>query len=233
MPAADGEWERFAAALDDDFNTPEALAVMHGWRDHELLRRALDVFGLESLADVSEDAPAEVVDLAERRRPPAPAATSPRPTGCARRWRRPAGRCATSPRSPATGSSGGGDARARLRPHAVRESLRGPREVLEIWATERALRAEPWLREAEGLRVHVKPERELTRGGRHARPPGRGRAGRAVPVRRRVRARRARAAAARLPRPGHRPAQPRRGRSAAPRAPARRASSCPRTAPRA
>ncbi len=67
VPAAEGEWERFAAALDDDFNTPEALAVMHGWRDHELLRRGLAVFGLESLADVSEEAPAEVIELAERR----------------------------------------------------------------------------------------------------------------------------------------------------------------------
>ena len=37
-----GRWERFAAALDDDFNTPDALAVMHDWRDHELLRRALE-----------------------------------------------------------------------------------------------------------------------------------------------------------------------------------------------
>ena len=43
----------------------------------------------------------------------------------------------------------------------VREALRGPREVLELWATERALRAEPWLREAP-VRVQVKPERELT-----------------------------------------------------------------------
>jgi cysteinyl-tRNA synthetase len=68
VPAAEGEWERFAAALDDDFNTPEALAVMHGWRDHELLRRALDVFGLGSLAEVAEDVPAEIVDLAERRK---------------------------------------------------------------------------------------------------------------------------------------------------------------------
>jgi cysteinyl-tRNA synthetase len=64
--AAPGEWERFAAALDDDFNTPEALAVMHGWRDHGLLRRALDVFGLASLAE-AEAAPPEVVELAERR----------------------------------------------------------------------------------------------------------------------------------------------------------------------
>src|SRR6266540_2000228 len=65
-PAADGEWERFAAALDDDFNTPEALAIMHSWRDHELLRRALDVFGLASLAEGTE-APADVRELAERR----------------------------------------------------------------------------------------------------------------------------------------------------------------------
>ncbi len=65
-PAADGAWERFAAALDDDFSTPEALAVMHEWRDHELLVRALDVFGLASLAEQAE-APPEAVALAEER----------------------------------------------------------------------------------------------------------------------------------------------------------------------
>ena len=65
-PAPEGSWQRFAAALDDDFNTAAALAVMHEWRDHELLRRALGVFGLESLAE-PEDAPAEVVALAEQR----------------------------------------------------------------------------------------------------------------------------------------------------------------------
>ena len=65
-PAPQGSWERFEAALDDDFNTAAALAVMHEWRDHELLGRALGVFGLGSLAE-SEDAPAEVVALAERR----------------------------------------------------------------------------------------------------------------------------------------------------------------------
>jgi 23S rRNA (guanosine2251-2'-O)-methyltransferase len=42
---------------------------------------------------------------------------------------------------------------------AVREALRGPREVLELWVTERALKAEAWLRE---VRPHVKAERELT-----------------------------------------------------------------------
>jgi cysteinyl-tRNA synthetase len=65
-PAPDGEWERFAAALGDDFNTPEALSIMHSWRDHKLLHRALDVFGLGSLA-LSEEAPAEISELAERR----------------------------------------------------------------------------------------------------------------------------------------------------------------------
>jgi cysteinyl-tRNA synthetase len=65
-PAPEGEWDRFAAALDDDFNTPEALAVMHGWRDHDLLRRALDIFGLASLAD-QQKAPAEIVELARQR----------------------------------------------------------------------------------------------------------------------------------------------------------------------
>jgi 23S rRNA (guanosine2251-2'-O)-methyltransferase len=45
---------------------------------------------------------------------------------------------------------------------AVREALRGRREVLEVWATERALHGEPWLSEENGRRVHVKPERELS-----------------------------------------------------------------------
>jgi cysteinyl-tRNA synthetase len=66
QPADAEEWERFAAALEDDFNTAEALAIVHGWRDHDLLRRALDVFGLGSLAE-EQEAPPEVVELAERR----------------------------------------------------------------------------------------------------------------------------------------------------------------------
>jgi 23S rRNA (guanosine2251-2'-O)-methyltransferase len=41
----------------------------------------------------------------------------------------------------------------------VREALRGQREVLELWATERAVAAEAWLR--EGPRLQVKPDREL------------------------------------------------------------------------
>jgi cysteinyl-tRNA synthetase len=68
-PAA-GEWDRFAAALDDDFNTPDALAVLGDWRAAGhlgLLRRGLSVFGLGSLAD-EEEAPPETVKLAEARR---------------------------------------------------------------------------------------------------------------------------------------------------------------------
>jgi cysteinyl-tRNA synthetase len=65
-PAPGGAWDAFTEVLEDDFNTADGLAIMHGWRDHELLRRALDVFGLASLAE-SEDAPDEVRELAEER----------------------------------------------------------------------------------------------------------------------------------------------------------------------
>jgi cysteinyl-tRNA synthetase len=58
-----GEWEAFERALDDDFNTPDALAAMHGWRDHDLLRRGLEVFGLDSLAE-GQTAPAALEELA-------------------------------------------------------------------------------------------------------------------------------------------------------------------------
>ena len=44
----------------------------------------------------------------------------------------------------------------------VREVLRaGRRQVLELLATERALAAEAWLREASGLRVHLRSEGAL------------------------------------------------------------------------
>ena len=63
------------------------------------------------------------------------------------------------------------DAPRRLRPRprvtpelvygrrAVREALRGRREVLEVWATERAVKSEDWLADA---RPKLKAERELT-----------------------------------------------------------------------
>ena len=42
---------------------------------------------------------------------------------------------------------------------AVREALRGRREVLELWGTERAVAAEPWLAEAK---PKLRPDRELS-----------------------------------------------------------------------
>jgi 23S rRNA (guanosine2251-2'-O)-methyltransferase len=45
---------------------------------------------------------------------------------------------------------------------AVREALRGPREVLELWATERAVKSEPWLRDVERPRVHEKLDRDIS-----------------------------------------------------------------------
>jgi cysteinyl-tRNA synthetase len=62
-------WQAFADALNHDFDTPAALAVLHDWASRgqlKLLQRGLAVFGLESLAERAE-APAEIVELAERR----------------------------------------------------------------------------------------------------------------------------------------------------------------------
>ena len=66
---ASGDWSELDSALEDDFNTPAALAVMHEWaRTGALdeLRRALALFGLESLGETRE-APPEVAALAEAR----------------------------------------------------------------------------------------------------------------------------------------------------------------------
>jgi cysteinyl-tRNA synthetase len=68
-PPEEERWHAFAAALDDDFDTPTALAVLHEWATRgqlDLLRRGLGVFGLESLA-AQEAAPQQVAELAERR----------------------------------------------------------------------------------------------------------------------------------------------------------------------
>jgi cysteinyl-tRNA synthetase len=65
----ESRWQAFADALDDDFDTPAALAVLHEWAREaqlDLLRRGLAVFGLASLAE-REEAPPDVVDLADRR----------------------------------------------------------------------------------------------------------------------------------------------------------------------
>jgi cysteinyl-tRNA synthetase len=61
--------EELARVLDDDFNTPEALAVFHDWRtrgEAASLRWGLGLFGLGALAEAVE-VPAELVALADRR----------------------------------------------------------------------------------------------------------------------------------------------------------------------
>jgi cysteinyl-tRNA synthetase len=62
-------WEAFETALEDDFNTPEALAILHEWRaagQLELLSRGLRIFGL--VVEEAAEAPGEIVSLAEKRK---------------------------------------------------------------------------------------------------------------------------------------------------------------------
>jgi cysteinyl-tRNA synthetase len=62
-------WDEFTGALDDDFNTPGALSLLHLWRSAgriDLLEQGLAVFGLETLA-VQTDAPIAVIELAQER----------------------------------------------------------------------------------------------------------------------------------------------------------------------
>jgi cysteinyl-tRNA synthetase len=63
------EWQQLVDVLDDDFNTPDALAVFHDWRSRglsDLLARGLTIFGLGSLTR-PDDAPFEAHELARRR----------------------------------------------------------------------------------------------------------------------------------------------------------------------
>ena len=64
-----GDWDELVRVLDDDFNTADALAVLHGWRAAGALdsvRRGLVLFGLGSLTELAV-APADVATLAEAR----------------------------------------------------------------------------------------------------------------------------------------------------------------------
>jgi hypothetical protein len=202
-----GAWEAFATALDDDFNTPDALAVMHGWRDHDLLRRGLEVFGLESLGDV-ELAPAELEELARARlaarakqdfateRPPARRDLRGR-LGGPRRGRR-AGVPARSEAVTAelglrTAPRSGGAARAARGARAA-----GDTAGAQGGAVARRRRA-------------ARPSQARARahgGGRHAGSPGRRRPRRALPLRRCARACCRPGAAARGAGFRHRPPKP-------------------------
>ena len=63
----EADWGQLERALDNDFNTPDALAVLHSWRAQgatEQLRRGLGLFGIEPQR---YDAPNLVRSLAEDR----------------------------------------------------------------------------------------------------------------------------------------------------------------------
>ena len=166
-PAAPEPGSDFVAVLDDDFNTPAALALMHEWRaSRTSLRRALDVSAL-GLARRAGGRPPEV--HAARRAAAGGTrreATSPEPTSCASGDREPrAGMCATTAggyrlvRGSVTQEQVYG-----RRP--VREALRGPARGARAVATERAVA----LRAVAGARARastIKPDR------RSARPPAR------------------------------------------------------------
>jgi len=64
---AAGEWARLEAILDDDFNTPGALALMHEWRRAGRLGELREALGLFGLTATRVDAPDEVVALAAQR----------------------------------------------------------------------------------------------------------------------------------------------------------------------
>ena len=159
-----GSWDDLVEALDNDFNTPEALAVMHEWRDHDLLRARARSVRARARSPSAGAAPAELDELARKRaeaRAGGDFDEADRLRAGDRGGR--AGRCATSPATRLPARPEAMTAPSRSTAGApVREALRGPREVLELWATERALAAEAWLRENGGPRVQVKPERELT-----------------------------------------------------------------------
>jgi cysteinyl-tRNA synthetase len=68
-PDEDVARDELSRILDDDFNTPQALALFHDWRSRGLaasLRWGLGLFGLGGLAEEAS-APAELLALAEER----------------------------------------------------------------------------------------------------------------------------------------------------------------------
>ena len=160
-PAPADAWERFAAALDDDFNTPAALAVLHEWRDHELLRRALG----HLRARVARSRRRGAGRGRRARRGSAlrhgPRATSTRPIAFEPRSRRPAGTCATRPTASASSAPMTLTRELVYGRNAVRELLpraaAGARDLGRRSARPPQI---PWL--DAGPRPQVKPERLLS-----------------------------------------------------------------------
>ncbi|MGH3009203.1 MAG: cysteine--tRNA ligase [Gaiellaceae bacterium] len=64
---SDVEWQRLVDILDDDFNTPEALALMHEWRRNGRFSELAKAFGIFGLVVESEQAPPEIENFARQR----------------------------------------------------------------------------------------------------------------------------------------------------------------------
>jgi cysteinyl-tRNA synthetase len=60
-------WSDFEAALDDDFNTPDALAILHEWADAGQVELLTDGLGIFGLGFVPEPPAEEVQALAKER----------------------------------------------------------------------------------------------------------------------------------------------------------------------
>ena len=125
-------------ALDDDFNTPRALALLFDAPPEAAgtVAEVLDVLGLGGLARRGAGAGRAGGEGARAR-----AARAERdfaePTRCATRSRRPAGRCATPPPARCCIAV---TAELVYGTHPVREALRGRREVLRVLCSDRAAR---------------------------------------------------------------------------------------------
>ena len=206
------DWEELVAALDDDFNTPDALARPPPLARPRPAASARSGCSGSIRSPAEEPAPAEVrrARRAARGRR-GPHATSPSPTGSAARSTRAAGRFATRPA--ASGSSASSDGRGRLRPS--RRARGAARAAAGAGAPRERARDR-----RRGLAARRAGAARAGRAGagadgarRHRGSPGRRRPRRAVSVCGRGRAGPRAAAAPRLPRPGHRPAEPRRGRT--------------------
>ena len=207
-----GDWDELAAVLDDDFNTPGSprdlppLGARGGARRASARSRRLRARGARRRGRRSG-----------RDRGAGPRAR--RGTGGARLRR--VGSPARRDLGRRLGSAGREQRTRGLRAraaavtreliygrNAVREALRGRREVLELWVSERAAASLDWL--GEGPRPQIVKERDLTEAAGEPRSSGRRRLGEPVSLRRSVGARRGRDAAPRVPRPGDRPAESRR-----------------------
>ena len=156
-PATGGEFER---ALEDDFNTPAVLALLHGGHRRgarDELARGLDLFGICRVRGAGRGREFAGGGRA-RAEKDWPAADAARDELEAAGW-------AVTDHPGGTAVWLGHDATAELvyGRRAVREALRGRREVLELFATERAARedgrkpkivAEKVLTELAGTRDH-------------------------------------------------------------------------------